>query len=205
MIDVNVIGAGGHARSLLSLMEEQDIFNIKGIYDNSYSTFPKEIIGSSKLLGLVNELHNKQDKIILAVGKIKEKIEFAKEFEEKLYLGNIISEKALMRKDVKLGTANHIFPFAFLNSEVKIGSHCLINSRASIEHESSVGNFCHISVGAIICGRVNIGNKVFIGAGSVVKDGVNICNDVTIGAGAVVVKNISEPGVYVGNPLRKIK
>lgn len=205
MIDVNVIGAGGHARSLLSLMEERDLFNVKGIYDNSFSSFPREIIGPSKLLGSVNELHNKQDKIVLAVGKIKEKIDFAKEFKEKIYLGNIISDQSLIRKDVKLGTANHIFPFVFLNSEVTIGHHCLINSRATVEHESKIGDFCHISVGAIICGRVCIGDNVFIGAGSVIKDGVNICNDVTIGAGSVVIKDIMIPGTYVGNPIRKIK
>ena len=34
---------------------------------------------------------------------------------------------------------------------------------------------------------------------------VNICDNVVIGAGAVVTKNITEPGVYVGNPAKKIR
>lgn len=33
---------------------------------------------------------------------------------------------------------------------------------------------------------------------------ITICNFVTIGAGAVVVKDITEPGTYVGNPIKKI-
>jgi acetyltransferase-like isoleucine patch superfamily enzyme len=34
---------------------------------------------------------------------------------------------------------------------------------------------------------------------------VSICDDVVIGAGAVVTKNIDEPGVYAGNPAKKIR
>lgn len=33
---------------------------------------------------------------------------------------------------------------------------------------------------------------------------ITIYNFVTIGAGAVVVKDITEAGTYVGNPVRKI-
>jgi acetyltransferase-like isoleucine patch superfamily enzyme len=31
---------------------------------------------------------------------------------------------------------------------------------------------------------------------------VTICDRAVIGAGAVVTKNITEPGIYVGNPAR---
>jgi UDP-3-O-[3-hydroxymyristoyl] glucosamine N-acyltransferase len=34
---------------------------------------------------------------------------------------------------------------------------------------------------------------------------MNICDDVIIGMNAGVVKNISEPGTYVGTPAIKIK
>jgi len=32
---------------------------------------------------------------------------------------------------------------------------------------------------------------------------IEICDNVVIGAGSVVTKNITEPGVYYGNPARK--
>jgi acetyltransferase-like isoleucine patch superfamily enzyme len=34
---------------------------------------------------------------------------------------------------------------------------------------------------------------------------VTICDQVVIGAGSVVTKNITEPGIYAGNPARKLK
>ena len=50
----------------------------------------------------------------------------------------------------------------------------------------------------------NVGNNVSIGTNATILP-VIICNNVVIGAGSVVTKNILEPGVYVGNPARKLK
>jgi acetyltransferase-like isoleucine patch superfamily enzyme len=52
--------------------------------------------------------------------------------------------------------------------------------------------------------ETHIGNRVSIGSNATLLP-VNICDDVVIGAGAVVTKDITEKGVYVGNPARKIK
>jgi acetyltransferase-like isoleucine patch superfamily enzyme len=48
----------------------------------------------------------------------------------------------------------------------------------------------------------NIGNHVSIGSNACILP-VEICNHVVIGAGAVVTKNITEPGIYAGNPAIK--
>jgi acetyltransferase-like isoleucine patch superfamily enzyme len=49
-----------------------------------------------------------------------------------------------------------------------------------------------------------IGNNVSIGSNASILP-VAICDNVVIGAGAVVTKNISIPGVYVGNPAKLLK
>ena len=49
---------------------------------------------------------------------------------------------------------------------------------------------------------MTIGNSTWIGAGATVSNNVNICGECTIGAGAVVVKDITEPGTYIGVPAR---
>ena len=49
-----------------------------------------------------------------------------------------------------------------------------------------------------------ISSYVTIGSGVVLLP-VNICSNVTIGAGAVVTKNITEPGIYMGNPAKLYK
>ena len=49
-----------------------------------------------------------------------------------------------------------------------------------------------------------IGNRVSIGTNATILP-VTICHQVVIGAGAVVTKDITEPGIYVGNPARLLR
>ena len=49
-----------------------------------------------------------------------------------------------------------------------------------------------------------IGNHVSLGSNSTIMP-VNICDNVVIGAGAVVTKDITEPGIFVGNPARRLR
>ena len=51
----------------------------------------------------------------------------------------------------------------------------------------------------------SIGADCLIGSGSVIKQGVEIVPGCIIGAGAVVISSIAVPGVYVGNPVRKVR
>jgi acetyltransferase-like isoleucine patch superfamily enzyme len=93
---------------------------------------------------------------------------------------------------------------------VSIGSNVWIATRVNfITHDVSVHMmsafvndknlfFDHV-------GYIKIGNNVFIGANSTIMPNVKIVDNVVIGANSIVVKNILEPGVYVGQPLRKIK
>jgi len=49
-----------------------------------------------------------------------------------------------------------------------------------------------------------IGNYVSIGTNATILP-VTITDHVVIGAGSVVTKDILEPGIYAGNPVKKIK
>ena len=49
-----------------------------------------------------------------------------------------------------------------------------------------------------------IGNHVSIGSNATILP-VTICDKVVIGAGSVVTSDITEPGIYAGNPAKKIR
>lgn len=205
MESVVVIGAGGHTRSLMSLIDESNNYMILGIFDDSFAKFPNEVIGTASLIGSIADIQNSSAKMIVSIGDNIKRKRMVSKFSERVLVDNIIAGSAIIRKDVKIGVANQIFEQAFINAGVLIGDFCVINSKALMEHESIIGNYCHVAVGAIICGRVTIGDNCMIGAGSIIKDRVSIVSDVIIGAGAVVIKDIKSSGTYIGNPLRKIK
>ena len=93
---------------------------------------------------------------------------------------------------------------------ISIGNNVWVATRVNfITHDVSVHmiskylnndslNFDHV-------GYIKIGNNVFIGANSTIMPNVEIGDKVILGANSIVTKDIKEPGVYVGQPLRKIK
>lgn len=50
-----------------------------------------------------------------------------------------------------------------------------------------------------------LGDNVVIGANSVVVGPVQICDNVIVGSMSLVNRSISEPGLYVGVPVRRVK
>ena len=63
----------------------------------------------------------------------------------------------------------------------------------------------HIGPGAVLSGGITVGENSFIGTGAMITQYLNIASNTVIGAGAVVVRDINEPGVYVGNPAKFLK
>ena len=114
-----------------------------------------------------------------------------------------------------------IGPFVEIQKNVKIGANTKIQSHTFICELVSIGSGCFISHGVMFINDVFktggpaggnkslwketvIGNHVSIGSNATILP-VRITDNVVIGAGAVVTKDITEPGVYVGNPAKKIR
>jgi acetyltransferase-like isoleucine patch superfamily enzyme len=114
-----------------------------------------------------------------------------------------------------------IGPFVEIQRNVKIGKRCKIQSHTFICELVTVGNDCFISHGVMFIndlfsiGRpaggkremwkpTVMGNNVLIGTNATILP-VRIVDGVVIGAGSVVTKDITKPGIYAGNPARKIR
>lgn len=122
--------------------------------------------------------------------------------------------------DCSIGDNSFVGPFTEIQKGVSIGSNCKIQSHSFICELVTIGNHCFIGHGTIFVNDLfrdgkpagdkskweatNIGNHVSIGSNATILP-VNICDHAVIGAGSVVTKNITEPGVYAGNPARKLK
>lgn len=98
-----------------------------------------------------------------------------------------------------------VAPNCTITTNVYIGKQCQLNIGTILGHSVVIGDFFTTAPNVFIGGNTVIGDRVYIGAGALIKEKINICSDVIIGMGSVVVKDITEPGTYVGNPVRKIK
>jgi acetyltransferase-like isoleucine patch superfamily enzyme len=114
-----------------------------------------------------------------------------------------------------------IGPFVEIQKDVTIGartrvqSHSFICELVTIGEDSFIGHgvmFINdmFSAGGPARGRKElwrstiIGDRVSIGSNATLLP-VRVCNDVVIGAGAVVTRDITQPGIYAGNPARLIR
>lgn len=121
-----------------------------------------------------------------------------------------------------LGDDTFVGPFVEIQRDVTIGARTRIQSHAFICEMVTIGDDCFISHGAMFIndtfgdggpapsGRrdlwrsTTVGNDVSIGTNATILP-VTICDNVVIGAGSVVTKDITEPGIYAGNPARLLR
>ncbi len=119
-----------------------------------------------------------------------------------------------------LGDDVFVGPFVEIQTGVRIGDRTRVQSHAFVCELVDIGVDCFISHGAsfvndafrnggpargdkALWASTSVGDRVSIGTNATILP-VSICSDVVVGAGAVVTKDITEPGVYAGNPARKI-
>ena len=108
------------------------------------------------------------------------------------------------RQDIEIGIGSVVMAGVVINSSSRIGKGCIINTSSSLDHDNIIENYVHISPGVKMAGTVKVGKGSCIGIGSVISNNISICGGCKVGAGAVVVKNITEPGTYIGVPVRRV-
>jgi len=120
-----------------------------------------------------------------------------------------------------IGNYCFIGPFVEIQKNSTIGNYTRIQSHSFICELVNIGSHCFISHGVMFINDLFlggkpaggekskwkptvIGNHVSIGTNATILP-VNVCDHVVIGAGSVVTRDITEPGIYAGNPAKKIR
>ena len=193
MKNIILIGGGGHCKSCVDVIENENKYKIIGIIDKrknsllNYKVFPESYI-NKKLI--------KNNNALVTFCHIKNFKPRVKIFNRLKYLGfkipSIISPLAYVSKHAIIGQGTIIMHGAIVNAGAVIGNNCIINTNSLIEHDVIIGEHVHISTEVTINGGVNIGNKVFVGTRSVIKDNINIGQCSIIGAGSYIKKNLKK-------------
>jgi sugar O-acyltransferase (sialic acid O-acetyltransferase NeuD family) len=179
---IQIIGAGGFGRELAAYCEAHSI----PVFQFANHNQPGIVNGRDAVIAIGDE-------------EVRRQIVDEKELQS----WGIINFAHQYGK-CEIGIGSIICPHTILTTNVTLGSHCLININCTIGHDVFIGDFVTVNPGVNISGNVRIGGNCNIGSNSVIRNGITICDDVIIGAGSVVVKDITEPGTYVGSPAIRI-
>ena len=190
-LNLLLIGAGGHARSCIDVIEQQGQYHIIGLIGTATE------VGNSCLgypiIATDNALQSWAERCtyaFLAVGHMTSP-------EKRIYLHRLglrlgfifptlISPRAYVSPHATIGAGTIVMPGAIVNAAAKVGCNCIINSRALIEHDATVEDHSHISTVAIINGGARVGLGSFVGSGSIVRDSRKLGNNCVVGMGLAV-------------------
>ena len=117
----------------------------------------------------------------------------------------LIHPNAVISKWVKIGEGVIICAGSIITCDIEIGKHSQLNLNTTIGHDCIIGDFFTTAPNVNISGNCTFENHVYFGTASCIKQGLSIVENVIIGMGAIVTKNITESGVYIGNPARILK
>ncbi|MEA1988467.1 MAG: NeuD/PglB/VioB family sugar acetyltransferase [Pseudomonadota bacterium] len=186
-----LIGAGGHCKACIDVIEQIGEWQIAGIIDRKDSGV-KEVLGYP-VIGCdddLAELKKQYEYAFVTVGQIRSADLKMKLFNQLKTIGfkqpGLVSPLAYVSKHATIGEGTIVMHYSIVNAAAKVGDNCIINSKALIEHDAVVESHCHISTVATINGGVIVGGQSFIGSHATTKQTITIPPKSFIKAGIVV-------------------
>jgi len=200
-----IIGAGGHGKVIADIAASLRRYNYIAFLDDNEkltTALGYNILGKTEgAFRYIDEYD-----FFVAIGDSSTR----KKFIENListgaHITTLIHPSAIIGSQVQIGIGTVIMAGVTINCSTQIGIGCILNTKCSVDHDCKIEDYVHLSPGAVLSGRVSVGRETWLCMSSAICNGVNICADSIIGAGCVVIRDINEPGTYVGVPAKKIK
>jgi sugar O-acyltransferase (sialic acid O-acetyltransferase NeuD family) len=187
-----LIGAGGHAREVMMQMGCKLPCFVDDKYVND-NTLPLSKFDPDKFV------------VMIAVGGSKDRYDIMSKLPHSTEYFTFIHPTTLIGDNVEIGEGSFIGAYSILTTDIKLGKHSILNRGNQIGHDCEIGDYFSAMPGAIVSGNVKIYDCVYMGTNSSIKEKLSIHSLSTIGMNSCVIKDINEPGVYVGTPTKKIK
>jgi sugar O-acyltransferase (sialic acid O-acetyltransferase NeuD family) len=194
-----IYGAGGHAKSLMEMVLQNNFYAIAGIVDDDqrlagHSVLGIPVLGTRVLLpALVAQGVKLAANGVGGIIDIGVRVRIFKLLESASFtIPAIIHLRATVEPSAKVGSGVQVFANAYVGSEAVLHDNCLINTNAVISHDCEIGAFTHIAPGALLAGHVHVGEKSLVGMGVTTTIGVRIGSGVRIGNGAIVLADVPD-------------
>jgi sugar O-acyltransferase (sialic acid O-acetyltransferase NeuD family) len=195
-----IYGFGGHAREVAFQMKDiigREELDLQFYVDDEYA---------NELAKPISEFDPKERMMMVAVADPKDREMMVKKLPPETEFFTFIHNAALVFdfENFTIGEGSFVGAFSLITTNVHIGNHAILNRGNHIGHDTIVGDYLSMMPGAIISGNVTAGNRLYMGSNSSIREKLEVCDDVTLGLNCGLVKNIIEPGIYVGLPAKKL-
>jgi sugar O-acyltransferase (sialic acid O-acetyltransferase NeuD family) len=189
-----LVGAGGHARSCIDVIEREGRFAVAGLiglpHEVGCRVLGYPVLGTDATLP---DMLGEYPIAFVSIGQIETPEPRLRIFSLLQQSGNelpvIVSPLAYVSNHATLGAGTIVMHGAIVNAGAIVGRNCIINSRALVEHDAAIADHCHIATAAVINGGVHIGAGTFVGSNSTVRQCVRIGERCLIGMAQVLLSD----------------
>ncbi|MCH9688877.1 MAG: acetyltransferase [Deltaproteobacteria bacterium] len=211
VVDVVIIGAGGHGRELADVaracIEAGRPWRLRGLVDDD-PTLHGRTFCDLTVLGSVDWLRDHIDEPVVTVVGIGDPHVRRRVARRAAAWGvrwaTLVHPDAVLTPYVELGPGVVITAGCVLTNSIVLGPHAHLNRRATVGHDSKVGAYVHLAPGSTLSGTTTIGEGSVVGTHACLLPGVSVGPWSMVGAGAVVCETIPANVTAVGVPARVV-
>jgi sugar O-acyltransferase (sialic acid O-acetyltransferase NeuD family) len=206
-----VVGASGHAKVIIDILEREDVSRIVGLIDSFKPPGTKlmgyEVIGPEQCIPHLLASRRISGGIV-AIGHNwtrKQVTDRIRESAPELAFVNAIHPSARIAREVELGSGIAIMAGVSINPGSRIGDGCFLNTNASADHDNVLGEFSCLQPNSATGGNVSLGPFSSISMGASVIHGVAVGAHTVVGAGSTVLADLPDFVIAFGTPCRVIR
>jgi len=211
VMDIFLIGASGHTKVVMDIVEKEGKYNIVGLIDNREAVGiginGVPVVGNDREIEALSQSMRVQHGII-CVGDNYRRQRIRNEYRSRVPHFEFVATvhpNACVSSSVGIGLGTVVMGGVTVNANCEIGEHCIVNTNSSIDHDSSLSDFSSIGPGVNLGGNVSIGQLSYVGIGSAVSHNITVGNNTVIGGLSFVNKNVGDNELGYLSPYRRVR
>ena len=203
-----LLGAGGHAKVLLSLLQAKG-FQVLGVTAPELTASGAHAWRGIPVLPVGDDIrayHPADVGLVNGVGELHARRRLFERFKAHGYFFPVlIHPHACVDPSATLHEGVQVMAGAVIQADACLGQNVLVNTQASVDHDCIIEAHVHIAPGASVCGHVHVKEGALIASGVTVVIGIQVGEGAIAGAGASIVRDIDPETVVLPAPVRQQK
>lgn len=199
-----IVGTGGFAREVGTLLLDLGLGDQWKAFIERDVAWKKNQELMERPVWKESEIETGKYQVVIGVSNPQVREQIVDRLPETTEYPTLIHPSVIYSQWVDIGKGTIICAGCILTTDIEVGNHVQLNLHTTVGHDVHIADFVTTAPAVNISGNCYIGKSVYMGTQAATKQGISISPGITLGMGAMVVKNLSEPGTYVGIPARKL-
>lgn len=204
-----IIGASGHARVAIDIVQREGKYDIAGLLNHTANeqVLGYDVLGREADLPLVAKDYALKGALV-AIGDNAVRAEVVARVQAlcpDLPFIIAVHPSATVASNALLREGTIVMAGAVVNPGCTIDRFCILNTGSSLDHDSTMAEFASLAPRVATGGHCSIGAYSAIGIGSTLIQGIEIGVHTIIGAGSTVLEDVGSFKVAYGTPARVVR